>query len=86
MTDAPGKGHNSGMAADRLKDFVERIERLAEQKSALTGDQAVLYAQAKAMGFDTKVMRQLIRRRKMDDAAREEQDHLLSVYERVFGV
>lgn len=82
----PGIGHNSGaFESDKLKEIVERIERLAEQKSALTGDQSVIYAQAKAMGFDTKVVRALIRRRKMDRVDRDEQDALLELYERVFN-
>ena len=85
MSDIPGRGHNSGVAGDRLKSFVERIERIAEEKDGLVADIREIYKEAKGVGFDTKIMRQLVQRRRMDRAARDEQDHLLEIYERVFG-
>lgn len=69
-----------GVAADRLKSFVERIEHLEEEKKALSEDLKEVYAEAKSAGFDNKVMRQIIRLRKMDQADRREQEELLSVY------
>jgi uncharacterized protein (UPF0335 family) len=84
MTDAPGVGHNSGVTGNRLKSFVERIERLAEEKDGLTADMREVYNEAKAAGLDTKVMRKLIARRKMDAEKRDEQDALLERYEQVF--
>lgn len=81
-----GVGHNSGgIAGERLQSFIERIERLAEEKDALTGDIREVYSEAKGNGFDIKIMRQLIRRRKMDKADRQEQDALLEAYERALG-
>lgn len=80
-----GIGHNSGdvggIARDRLKSFVERIERLNEEKRGLQEDIKEIYAEAKGTGFDTKIMRKLIQRRKMDKADREEQDAILELYE-----
>jgi len=75
-----------GIAADRLKSFVERIERLEEERSALSGDIREVYSEAKGVGFDTKIMRQLIRLRKMDHADRREQDQLLELYRRAIGL
>ena len=66
-----------GIAADRLRSFLERIERLEEEKAGLTADIREIYAEAKGSGFDTKVMRQIVRLRKMDSADRQEQEALL---------
>ena len=55
-----------GIGADRLRSFIERIERLEEEKAALTADIREVYAEAKGEGFDSKVMRQVVRLRKMD--------------------
>ena len=57
-----------GIAGDRLKSFVERIERLEEERRALSNDIKEVYAEAKGTGFDTKVMRQIIRLRRMAPA------------------
>ena len=75
-----------GIAADRLRSFLDRIERLEEEKSGLTADIREVYAEAKGSGFDTRVMRQIVRLRKMDDAARQEQEALLDVYRRAIGL
>lgn len=75
-----------GIAADRLRSFLERIERLEEEKAGLTADIREIYAEAKGSGFDTKVMRHIVRLRKMDDAARQEQEALLDVYRRAIGL
>jgi uncharacterized protein (UPF0335 family) len=75
-----------GIAADRLRSFLERIERLEEEKAGLTADIREVYAEAKGSGFDTKVMRQIVRLRKMDDASRQEQEALLDVYRRAIGL
>ncbi len=77
---------SGGIAADRLKSFIERIERLEEEKAGLAGDIREIYAEAKGTGFDTKVMRQIVRLRKMDAAAREEQESLLDLYKRAIGL
>jgi len=75
-----------GIAAERLRSFIERIERLEEEKAALTSDIREVYAEAKGNGFDTKIMRQLIKLRKMDTAERQEQESLLDLYKRAIGL
>jgi uncharacterized protein (UPF0335 family) len=88
MARKPGPGHNSGetletpTAAKRLRSLVERIERLEEERKALSSDIKDIYAEAKSAGFDTKVVRMLIRIRKMDAAVVKEQETLLDVYKR----
>ena len=75
-----------GIAADRLRSLVERIERLEEERKALGGDIRDIYAEAKSAGFDVKVLRQLIRIRKQEPADVEEQETLLDVYRRALGM
>ncbi len=74
-----------GVASDRLRSFVERIERLEEEKTALAADIREVYSEAKGAGFDVKVMRQLIRLRKMDSDDRNQMEEILSVYERALS-
>lgn len=85
---SPGKGHNStgGIAADQLRSFIERIERLEEEKATLANDIREVFAEAKMTGFDTKTMRQVIKRRRMESADREEQDEILQLYEHALGM
>ncbi len=71
-----------GVSGERLKSFVERIERLEEEKAALAGDIREVYSEAKGTGFDIKVLRQIIRLRKLDKADRQEQEALLDTYMR----
>lgn len=71
---------DGGFAAAHLRAFIERIERLEEEKRALLGDIKEIYAEAKANGFAPKIMRQVVRLRKMDTAERQEQEALLGVY------
>ncbi len=75
-----------GIAGDRLKSFVERIERLEEEKSALTADIREVYSEAKSTGFDAKILRQVVRLRKMDGADRREQEELLDLYMNALGM
>ncbi|MDY0884161.1 DUF2312 domain-containing protein [Dongia soli] len=75
-----------GIAADRLKSFIERIERLEEEKAAIAGDVKEVYAEAKSSGFDTKIMRQIVRLRKMEAHDREEQEQLLDLYKQAIGL
>ena len=75
-----------GIAGERLRAFIERIERLEEEKAALAADIREVYAEAKSTGFDVKIMRQLIRLRKMDRSDRREQEHLLDLYKRAIGL
>lgn len=75
-----------GIAADRLKSFIERIERLEEEKAAIGGDIKEVYAEAKSSGFDTKIMRQIVRLRKMEAHDREESEQLLDLYKQAIGM
>ena len=75
-----------GIAADRLKSFIERIERLEEEKAAIAGDIKEVYSEAKSSGFETKIMRQIVRLRKMDAQERNEQEQLLDVYKQAVGM
>lgn len=70
-----------GIASEALKSYIERIERLEEEKKALADDIKDIYAEAKSTGFDTKVLRQVIKRRKMEEHERDEQDSLRDLYE-----
>ena len=76
----------STVAGERLRSFIERIERLEEEKAALSADIKEVYGEAKGVGFDTKVMRQVIRLRKMEQADRREQEELLDLYKRAIGM
>jgi uncharacterized protein (UPF0335 family) len=76
----------SGFAAGQLRSFVERIERLEEEKTALTADIREVYAEAKGHGFDTKIMRQVVRIRRLDKADRQEQEAVLDLYLSALGM
>jgi len=84
--DDNNEARNGNIAADRLRSVVERIERLEEEKKALSNDIKDIFAEAKSAGFDVKVLRQLIRLRKMEPSAVEEQETLLDVYRRALGM
>ena len=75
-----------GIAGDRLKSFIERIERLEEEKRALAEDVKEIYPEAKGAGFDVKIIRQIIRIRKMDEDDRDEAEALLDTYLRAIGM
>ncbi|MCB1782928.1 MAG: DUF2312 domain-containing protein [Alphaproteobacteria bacterium] len=75
-----------GVAGARLKSFIERIERLEEEKAALMEDIKEVYAEAKGVGFDTKTMRKIISLRKMDVEKRREADELLELYKSAVGM
>ena len=75
-----------GIAGDRLRSFVERIERLEEEKSALAADIREVYLEAKGTGFDVKILRQVIRLRKLDVTDRQEQEEILDLYKRALDM
>ena len=75
-----------GIASERLQSFVERLERLEEEKSALSEDIKEVYSEAKSGGFDIKIMRQIVRLRKMNTADRREQEELLDLYKNALGM
>ena len=70
----------TNFAKDQLKPVVERIERLEEEKAALAADIKEVYAEAKGNGFDTKILRKVIRIRKMDAAERSTEEEMLDLY------
>lgn len=74
------------VAADRLRSFIERVERLEEERASLGADIREVFAEAKGTGFDTKAMRQIIKLRKQDAADRQEQEHLLELYKSALGM
>ena len=76
----------SGFAKDQLKSFINRIERLEEERAALSADIREVYSEAKGTGFDTKIMRQIIRIRRMDKDDVDEQETLLDIYKRALGM
>lgn len=76
----------SGFAKEHLKSFIQRIERLEEEKAALTADIREVYSEAKGQGFDTKIMRQVVRIRKLDTADRQEQEAVLDLYLSALGM
>lgn len=81
------KGDNSGpISADRLKSFIERIEKLIEERAAIQGDIKDVFSEAKAVGYDVKTMRKVIQLRGMDAADRAEQETLLDVYMHALGM
>ena len=79
------QGGGGGVAADHLKQLIERIERLEEDKAAVAEDIKEVYAEAKGEGFDTKVMRQIVRLRKMNHADRQEMEAILRLYLEALG-
>ena len=75
-----------GIARERLKSFVERIENLEEEKSALTADVREIYSEAKGIGLDIKTLRQIVRLRKLDSSDRQQQEELLDLYKNALGM
>lgn len=73
-------------ARDQLRAFVERIERLEEEKAALTADLREVYAEAKSTGFDTKALRAIVRLRKQEESERREQEAVLATYMHALGM
>lgn len=74
------------VAREQLRSIVERVERLEEEKKALADDIREVYGEAKANGFDTKVLRQVIRLRKQDLTERQEQDAVRDLYLHALGM
>jgi uncharacterized protein (UPF0335 family) len=76
----------ASFAKDQLRSIVERVERLEEEKQALSDDIKEVYAEAKGNGFDTKVLRTVVRLRKQDQAERQESEALLDLYMHALGM
>lgn len=75
-----------GTTRDQLRAFVERIERLEEEKAALAADIRDVYAESKAMGYDIKTLRTVVRLRKQDASERQEQEAILATYMIALGM
>lgn len=75
-----------GIAADRLRSLIERIERLEEEKKGISSDIRDIFAEAKSAGFDIKIMRQIIKLRKMSAEDRDNQEYLIELYKRALDV
>lgn len=76
----------ASIARDQLKSIIERIEKLEEEKTAIADDIKEVYAEAKANGYDTKTLRQVVRLRKQDSAERQEAEALLDLYLHALGM
>ncbi|MBV9589406.1 MAG: DUF2312 domain-containing protein [Hyphomicrobiales bacterium] len=77
---------SDAVAPDLLKAFVERIERLEEEKTSIAGDVKEVYAEAKAQGFDTKILRKVVALRRRDAAERREEEEILDLYLQALGM
>lgn len=89
MTDEPnidGGDNAMTVAAGQLRAFIERIERLQEEKQAIADDIKEVFAEAKGTGFHTKAMRELIRLRKQDAADRQEHEAIVDLYKSALGM
>lgn len=88
--DTRGKGDNAvkaaGIAADRLEAIVKRIESVEEEMRGLRGDRSELYAEAKGAGFDTRIVRQVVKLRQREKDDIQEEAHLLELYCRALGM
>lgn len=83
MSETPDVG---GIAADRLRNIIERVERLEEERKSLGEDIKDIFTEAKSAGFDVKTIRQIIRQRKQEPSEVEEQETLLDIYRRALGM
>lgn len=86
MTETPGTGHNSEAADERLRLLIERIERLEEEKKGVADDIKDVYAEAKATGYDPKIMREIVKIRKMNADDRKEREAVLELYMIALGL
>ena len=77
---------SDNIAADQLRLFIERIERLEEEKKGITDDIKDVYNEAKSNGYDVKTMRSIVRLRKMEKHHREEAEMLLETYKQALGI
>ena len=75
-----------GIAVERLRSLVERIERLEEEKKALSSDIRDIFAEAKSAGFDVKIMRKILKLRKMNASDRDEEEFLLDTYRKALDI
>lgn len=77
---------NEGVAQDQLRAFIERIERMKDEQDAIAADIKEIYAEAKGNGFDTKIIREIVRLRKQDASERQEHAAILELYMSALGM
>lgn len=77
---------SEAVAADELRLLIERVERLEEEKKSISDDIKDVYGEAKSRGYDTKIMKQIVRLRKMEKHARDEADAILDTYRAALGI
>lgn len=75
-----------GLSAEHLKQFIERVERLEQEKQGIAEDIKEVFAEAKSNGFDVKTLKEVIKIRRMDASELEEQEYLLDTYKRALGL
>ena len=75
-----------GIASEHLRSYIDRIERLEEEKAGLASDIRDIYAETKGNGFDSKTMRRIVSLRKLDQSERNEQEALLDLYQRALDM
>jgi uncharacterized protein (UPF0335 family) len=80
------KEDTGGVSGERLRSFIQRIEKLEEDKSAVGEDLKEVYAEAKGTGFDVKIIRQIVRLRKQELEQRRENEELLDLYKAAIGM
>lgn len=85
-SETPRAGDNSGINASQLQSLIERIENLLEERDAIMADAREVFAEAKAQGYDVKIMREILKLRKMDKDDRDEKETILDVYKRALGM
>ena len=86
MSDTMESSADGNVAADELRAFIERIERLEEEKKTISDDIKDVYAEAKGRGYDTKVLRKVVSLRKQDRNERAEQEAILDLYLQALGM
>jgi uncharacterized protein (UPF0335 family) len=86
MADPKNAEAIGGIAAEALRNYIDRIEKLEEEKKALGEDIKQVYSEAKATGFDTKILRKIVSLRRVEDNERKEQEELLDLYKRAVGM
>ena len=83
---AQAQEQTGGISGERLRSFIQRIEKLEEDKAAVCEDIKEVYAEAKGIGFDIKIIRQIVRLRKVEVEKRRENDELLELYKAAIGM
>lgn len=82
----PEQGHNANASDDRLRLLIERVERLDEEKRGISDDIKDVFAEAKAVGYDTRAMKEVIKLRRLDPDTRAEREAILDLYKSALGL